>query len=504
MISSASLQKPAAKNSSEAKTQTIKLKPIAPFDLFYQLTYMSAMASAGLSRSKTFELAAKSGSPTAVYFQAINMLVEEFRYDYPEACRHIGTKAKSDNIRSFLLRLSDALRSGEPLADFLSREAEVQGEDYQNEYERSLESLKQWSNAFSSIVISVALIVIIQVISSMIYSLNTTVITMLVFTGVVMSGFSAWIIWRSAPQEIMTVKLSQGAPEQRRAFRLLRTLGPLTLAVGSVLMMLGVPSGWILMIAAAMILPIGVISLMSDRRTNKKDVEFSTFLRSTGGMMTASGTTLKETLTKIDLSSFPTLEDDIQRLSKRLNARVDPTLCWQYFGMESGSRLVNDVTKIFYSAIRVGGDPERVGFLCSLFVAKTSQLRAKRRLVAGTFSGLTTVMQAVVAGLMVFVLSIVLNFAEMIEQLMPSEQEIAEGSPSISMGMASFSGSELQFLSTITLTMIVTLSLVSASAIILSDGGNKLKVSFYLALTMFISGVCLLIVPPMVGGILTM
>ena len=40
---------------------------------------MSAMASAGISRSKTFELAATSDSPTAAYFEAINTLVNEFR-----------------------------------------------------------------------------------------------------------------------------------------------------------------------------------------------------------------------------------------------------------------------------------------------------------------------------------------------------------------------------------------------------------------------------------------
>ncbi len=102
-------------------------KPVSPFDLFYQLTYMSAMAAAGLSRSKTFEIAAQSHSPAAVYFGAVNTLVDELRYDYPEACRRIGVKAKSDNMRSFLLRFSDALRAGEPLADFLAREAEVQG-----------------------------------------------------------------------------------------------------------------------------------------------------------------------------------------------------------------------------------------------------------------------------------------------------------------------------------------------------------------------------------------
>src|SRR5690606_41456473 len=113
--------------SSPKRNDKISFQPVPPFELFYQLTYMSAMAAAGLSRSKTFEIAARSGSPAARYFAAINTLVDEFRYDYPDACRRIGTQARSENMRSFLLRLSDALRSGEPLADFQIGRASSRG-----------------------------------------------------------------------------------------------------------------------------------------------------------------------------------------------------------------------------------------------------------------------------------------------------------------------------------------------------------------------------------------
>ncbi|NLE49819.1 MAG: hypothetical protein GX613_00300 [Chloroflexi bacterium] len=489
--------------SSPKRSDKISFKPVPPFELFYQLTYMSAMAAAGLSRSKTFEIAARSGSPAARYFAAINTLVDEFRYDYPDACRRIGTQARSENMRSFLLRLSDALRSGEPLADFLAREAEVQAADYENKYERNLEALKQWSNAFSSIVISVALIVIIQVISSMIYSMNTSVMAGLISTGVIMAGFGAWIIWRSAPREVMNVPPTQGAREQRRALSLARMLLPVALAAASALYVAGLPLGWILLMMAALMLPGGVMSLISDRRTTKKDEEFSTFLRSSGGMATSTGTTLREALTKIDLCSFPTLEPEITRLSTRLQALVPPEMCWQKFGLESGSRLISDVSSIFYGAVKTGGDPERVGYLCSLFAAKTTQLRAKRRLVAGTFAGLTTVMQAVVAGLMVFVLSIVENFTEMIGTLMPTGEAADAGQAQMNMAMASLSPGDLQFLSTITISMIILLAVIGAAAIIAADGGLKIKMTFYLALTTLISGVCFLIVPPLVDQILT-
>lgn len=494
MNSSKSLPKHASKSS---------FKLVSAFDMFYQLTYMSAMAAAGISRAKIFEIAAQSKSNAAAYFAAVNTLVDEFRYDYAEACRSIGLQSKSENMKTFLLRLSDALRSGEPLAEYLAREAEVTSEDYENGYERDLEGLKQWSNAFSSLVMSVSLIIIIQIVSAMIYSLNPTMMMGLVVTGVFVAAFGAWIIMRSAPKEVMIVPAAQGSPQQQKALSLSRMLIPGSIMLGVLLALVGLPVSWSMMISAVVLLPVGYISMQSDKAVVKKDIEFSTFLRSLGGMATSSGTTLKQALTKIDLSSFPTLEPDVERLSTRLRALVEPTICWHKFGLESGSRLISEVSDIFYGAVKIGGDPERVGYLCSLFTAKTTQLRSKRRLTAGTFSGLATVMQAVVTGLMIFVLSIVTNFASMVAELMPKNTDALSSAPAASLTIGQFSAGDLQFLSALTLAMVLILGVVSAAAMIFCDGGYKLKVTLYLAMIIFISGVCFLVVPPMVAGILS-
>lgn len=489
--------------SSPKPTNKTSFKQVSPFELFFQLTYLSAMAASGMPRSKLFLLAAQSSSPAATYFAAVNTLVEEMRYDYPEACRRIGLDAPSENMKSFLLRLSDALRSGEPMGEYMAREAEAQGEEYENRYERDMEALKQWSNAFSSIIISVALIVIIQVISSMISSLNSQMMLGLVSSGTMMAGFGAWIIQRSAPRETIIIAGPEGSTEHRRSARYARMLLPIAVTSAMILNLIGVDLGWILILVSVLMLPIGVTSMRGDSRVTKKDTEFSTFLRSLGGMATSSGTTLKGALVKIDLSSFPALEADVNRLSKRLQALVEPDVCWEKFGKETGSRLISDVVGIFFGAIKIGGDPERVGYLCSLFTAKTVQLRAKRRLNSSTFAGLTAVMHAVIAGLMVFVLSIVTNFATTIQTLMPEETDEAMSGQSMSMGMANFSPEDLQFLSTITIVMILALALIGTAAVTMTDGGYKLKGLLFGALSIFISGVSLLVVPPVVSSILT-
>ncbi|MFN8528035.1 MAG: type II secretion system F family protein [Anaerolineae bacterium] len=492
---------PSSKSSPKRGDKNL-FKRISPFELFYQLTYLSAMSSAGVSRSKLFELAAEVESPTAVYFAAINTLVVEFRYDYAEACRAIGVQSKSENLRSFLLRWSDALRSGEPMADFLTREAEVQALDYQNKYERDLESLKQWTNAFSSIVISVALIIIIQVITSMVYSSDLKVMSGMAVAGLMMNGLGAWIILRSAPREVLIVPTSRGSAGQLRTLRFFRLLTPLSGMAVMLLWLIGIPMGWLMIAFAVVVLPIGILSGRSDKEVTKKDEEFSTFLRSIGGMASASGTTLKQAITKLELDSFPMLAGDIQRLSTRLQALVEPEICWRKFGMESGSRLISDVIAIFYHGVRIGGDPERVGYLCSLFTSRTVQLRAKRRLIAGTFTGMTTVMHTVVAVLMVFVLSIVQNFAAKVATLLPTSTDAMANAPRMSLGIAEFSPGDLQFLSTITVMMVLMMALVASGAIIAANGGFRLKIMMYLALTVFISGISFLIVPPLVASIL--
>lgn len=145
---------------------------------------MAATAAAGISRSRVFSLARQLACPPSKYFKSIHEVAENLRYNYPDAVRLIGEKTASADTKKFLLRLSDALRSGEPLAAFLQRESNVQGEQYTNDYLRKLESLKKWNDAYVSMTVSAALIVIINMVSSIIYDLGTTTMLLMIMVSV--------------------------------------------------------------------------------------------------------------------------------------------------------------------------------------------------------------------------------------------------------------------------------------------------------------------------------
>ena len=299
----------------EASTSSLKSSPkrinntfseeIKPYEVFYQLSYMAATSSAGIPRSKTFELARQVKAAPARFFTAIDQLADKMRYSYPDACRMIGERVKSQLVRTFLFRLADALRSGEPLAPFLVREAEVQGENFASEYQRSLESVKKWTDGYTSVNVSVALIVIINMVSTMIYDLGTTTMAAMTFTAIVIGFIVAWVLSRAVPQETMCVPWSVGSSQQRLALRLIKILPPAAVVVVGLLLALKVGLGWVFIAAALCLLPVGIVAMLAEGQVEKKDMEVSSFFRSLGGTASSRGTTLGMALGEMKLDALP-------------------------------------------------------------------------------------------------------------------------------------------------------------------------------------------------------
>ena len=472
---------------------------ITAFDLFYQLIHMSATAASGISRARVFQLARELPCPPSQYFKSIHEVAENLRYNYPDAVRMIGERAKSEDVKTFLLRLSDALRSGEPLPGFLYREAIVQGDHYENDYETKLESLKKWTDAYTAVSVSAALIVIMNMVMTMIYNVGTGMMAIMVMVSVAGSFAVAWIMFRTAP-ESLTVPLDKGTKEQRLSRKLFLILTPTSLLVSALLFALGVPQGWVLIVGALIILPVGVVYSKADGQVTKKDSEISPFLRSLGGTATSRGTTLKEALLSMKKGSFPTLQPDIRLLVLRLTSFIEPGLCWRSFATETGSKLAEQSTGIFTEAVGLGGDPEKTGALTSMFAMKTAMLRDKRRGVSATFSWLAIVMHGVMAALMIFLLGIMNQFSIRLNAAMDALGSGTDAMASMGLqNMFSFNQPQLDFLTTITVGMVLSLACVTSFAIVASEGSHLIKITLYLSVLLFISGVLFLIGPSLVS-----
>lgn len=478
---------------------------ISGYDLYYQLTYMSAIAGGGITRDKLFELSAQLPPAPAQYFGTIYSLHNDLRYNYSDACRVVGEPLHTEKLRSLLLRFSDALTSGEPEEIFLTQEAQVQAGVYENEYERDLSALTKWTDAYASIIISSSLIVIINLVSTMIYKMSTGMMAGLLLVAVATSVLGAWVLSRAAPKEIRVLFSKEEGPRyQQLARQLAKIIPPIALVVSIFLALLGAELGWILIVAALIVLPLGVVSNMGDSRISKKDGEIGSFLRSLGSMASTTSTTTTNALNKIDLSPFPSLRPEAERLRRRLNAGILTRLCWRKFRLEMGSKLAYETIGIFRDAVDLGADPGTAGRLCSQFAEKTITLRDKRKVTTSVFTWLTVIMHGTVGGLMIIILDVIARFLEIIKTAMPAGQEGAGAMSTMSsvVPLLSFSTPEIQLLRGMTIGMVLLLIITNAFAIMSADGGHILKISFYLSILMFVTGLGFILLPPVIGGLM--
>ena len=488
------------KKAPKAAVKKIKLVEVTGYDLFFQLIYMSAIAAAGIERRKIFELAAALPRHTASYFRRIHLLSQKLGYDYSESTKLVGLKVKSTAMRSLLLRFSEALSSGQPEAVFLAEEAEFQTNAYEKEYERDLEALKKWTDGYAALIISSALIIIVNLISVMIYPIDSGTIGTLVLVSLATASGGAWILWRTGPSDKRAEFSEVGPPKQRLARTAAFAGIGGVIGIGLPMGMLGVDLGIVLITSGVFLLPAGILSSLSGRDVEKVDKEIGHFLRGLGSFASSTGTTMGESLVRVDVTPFPALEPDLMRLRARMKASISPTLCWKRFSDETGSRLILEATQIFNDAIGLGGAADTVGNFAARYAALTNTLRDRRLVVSSTFTTLTIVMHAVLSALMMVILEVIRNFTLVIEASMAAASAAVESS---SVPLPTFGSPELGLLQVASIGMIIALAFINAIAIVVTDGDHMIKITLYLGILLIVSGITMIVVPPFVANMVS-
>jgi flagellar protein FlaJ len=470
------------------------------FDLFYQLSYMSTIAAAGVPRDMIFERSAKIECSSAEYFKRVELARQRLKYDYARACRAVGEPLKEAEVKGLLLRFSSSLISGEPEAEFLTREAKARADDYENEYGRSLEALKMWTDAYVSLILAAVLIIVIGVVSTMVYKIETTLILAMAFIAVATTAAGVWLIWLISPKEVTVLRWA-GSKEQKLARRLFKFVLPIAVALGALLMLSGQNMGVVMLIIAALVFPVGYIMSKDDKKIARRDDEVGTFLRSLGGVCTALGTTVNSALGRLDLDAINVLRSSVKNLHTRLSAGIKSKLSWRRFIDETGSELAHRSVGMFYDAIEVGGSAGQAGQQAAFFSSKIALLRAKRRTVAGPFRWLCLTMHAAVVLILVFITEVIMTFAGMVGKAQESIPEVA-GAPSLS-SFTSFNLSGLEIMHGMVVPLVMIFTVANALAPSLAEGGSRYKILNNLAFTAAISGISLLILPKLAEVLFT-
>jgi len=473
---------------------------LADIDFFSQLAYMASISTSGITRSGLFFYSAKLPYIATKYFRRVDFVAKMFNHDYAQACRIVGEKTKISEIKALLLRLSNALASGEDVSAFLSREAHILSESYTSIYERKIDLLKKWADAYVSLILTSALVTVMSVVTMMVGSVSTAFIVSISAITILATIFGAWFLYNTAPRESINHTLPYRSHEQNMVKYLCRILIPAGGIVLLGMLVMKVDLGYMFLAASAFLFPIGLVATTDDKKVTLRDADVSAFLRSLGGTMAAIGATAAEAMGRLDFRSLGILTEDVKLLHTRLEAGVSPNLCWDRFVSETGSELVNRTVRIFWDGISLGGDAQRIGNEASAFALKISLLRSQRTQISLGFTWLTIAMHAVLVTLSVFVYEVFLSFSTLVQSIIPQGSAASLQSLGLaSSGFFSSGGTEIKLLHFMIILITIILTIANAFAIYAVSGGHTAKLTFYLAITSAISGLIMLGVPPVVS-----
>jgi archaeal flagellar protein FlaJ len=509
MISINSLLRRNAKASSKAAISRAKLEkparffgrePVA-FDLVTQLTYMSAIATAGISRAQLFEHTSNLSYSTSILFRRIHWAAQHLNYDYAQACEAVAETLADENMRSLLLRFASALSSGEGEAPFLAREMEVQLELYGKSYERDLETLQRWTDAYVALMVSAALIVVISLVSMMIYSMGAGLIVGLAVVVIGVTFFGSWIVYSVAPLEVKACTLADYSHERHFAALLARYVLPLGLAASAGVMLLGFGLPVAFITISIFMLPIGLLAMREDLQIDRRDRDISSVLRAIGSMVAAMGSTVGEGLARLNRRSLGSLEPQVKRLHVRLRSGLRSDLSWTRFAAESGSEMVTRAVRIFWDGLRLGGDAERISYLASMFAMKVSLLRASRKLVSSTFTFIMIPLHVALLSILLFVTEVLVVFgSKMVEvQSQGLDQGVAQEA-GVSTTLL-FAAPDMAFIRAFIVAVILILTAANTFAPYAASGGHVYKLCLYGSVMCFLSGLAMLVIPWIVQGL---
>jgi archaeal flagellar protein FlaJ len=468
-------------------------------DFYSQLVYMSAISTSGIARDKLVYYAARLPFIAARYFRKIDFVAKMFNHDYPQACRIVGEKTNEPDVKALLLRLSSALSSGEDVAGFLSRESQICGEAYSNSYERRLDLLKKWGDAYIALIMTTALVTVMSVVSMMVGNVTISFIIGLSSVTIITSFIGVWFLYKTAPREVRIHSLDYRSREQVLAKNLIKIVAPAGLIVIVFLIAMRAGLGGILVAAGIFLFPVGLVAVIDDGKIAKRDMEIATFLRSLGGIMQAIGATASEAMGRLEFRSLGSLKENVSLLYTRILDGISLNNCWDRFVGESGSEQVSRSVRVFWDGVNLGGEPQKVGNEASFFAMKISYLRAQRGQIASGFTWLTIAMHAVLSALSVFIYSIFVTFSGIVETIMP-KSDTSGALPNLpEFGLFGQSAAYLGLLHFMVLTVILILTVANALSIHFVNGGHNLKILFYLGITAAISGGVLIIVPQVVN-----
>ncbi|MEJ5292641.1 MAG: type II secretion system F family protein [Candidatus Methanosuratincola sp.] len=393
------------------------------------------------------------------------------------ACEISRKDMKTPYLRDFLQRFSQIAKMGEDMITFLTKEYNSFMTMYTSEMERTLTRLKRFTEAYSAILSSSVLIVLILVFTSVLWGAGVEATGYVMPAILVIYAIFAFIFYVSSPcaRRISPHYLEKDLASTIRLSRLvlkitvgvnlllimMLTLQLIPLAVGSLGAALsGLPA-----------LLIGYMGLKRTRGMSSLDERFPEFVTMLTTSLSTTGTSLTYAFREISRLDFGSLSRFIKKMYSRLEIGIEKAIAWDALKKEISSDLISIHSEAIAEANRLGAPAKLYGPLIANSSLFSLTLRRRVEETAALMKGIVVPMHPILCAIMGLIMAILTQFIAIFSQF---EQQ---GLPVIFATVPSLASIEAYIY-----IVLGTLTFVNAFVLHEIGGEQEFDLTFYLGL----------------------
>ena len=477
------------------------------------MLFLASLSSSGASSRSMFKFIGEAESLVgwiAGVFKRIHILVDKWNYRQSKACSIMAESIKDKMLSGFLRRLSQALSIGVQMRDFINVEYSKYMVSYEQEYARSMDKLKTYSDAYVALLNSNTMILITALLMSVIFGSSDVLSTLTIAVMVILSTtvFMNLLMHVNTPPGKI-VNNQEYRPERINRLESLVypvLLASILLATTPVILLilgLGEPPQILRAPHISSLYPVPIFLISSGAlsfivgRLGRKIIEsvkriehvYPVFIKTLGDSIVISGS-LREGVRRILYNDYGPLNSLIKKLNSRLRMGVDQELSWRIFSAETGSELIWIHNLAFFLSLKRGA---RANELTRVVLDSTTSqlaLREKRYQVAGYLKGSIIPLQGTFTA--IFTLVIVLL------------KILGEFSRMVSSYVRFIGVPDMSIVELFVVVSVVALTIGNAMAIYILQGDSRLTLLYYFGTLSLISGVVYFVVSDFASTILGM
>ncbi len=333
----------------------------------------------------------------------ISVLCTKWRYPLAKTFHFIAVRTPSKILKDFLDRFSQSLDSGVEHREFIEIEQHAVMEEYKTMYETSNENILILNEIYVSLLIAIIFIMAMGIVLPFIMGAET--MSMYVYLSsfliLVSEGLLLYLIKAILPADEIWHKTGEkGGMEQELTKTAIYSL--FYCGIIAIVLFLGrnllsflnnIPFEILVMLSLTPLMLVGIKTYKMEEEIFRMEKNFLGFLPALGSISTMKGGKINESVYYLSRKDYGVLTKHIRNLYRRLRTRINDDEAWQWFGVDTGSNIIQRSSEMFREATFAAATPRKVAQMITENMRKIFDLRKKKLTIVNTttalFGGIT-------------------------------------------------------------------------------------------------------------------